>query len=85
MIISDIIPARHVAAEEPRTMRTAIHALAAILTIGIATAAPAEAAMTCLKSRQIDDTKVIDSKTIDFRMKNGTIYRTTTYALAAQV
>jgi len=36
---------------------------------------PAVAAPTCLYTYQIDRTKVVDSQTIDFRMRDGTVYR----------
>ena len=37
--------------------------------------APAEAGPVCLKTYLIDRTKVVDAKTIDFRMRDGTVYR----------
>ena len=49
--------------------------LSLILAVGIATIAPAAAAPTCLYTYQIDRTKVVDSQTIDFRMRDGTVYR----------
>jgi hypothetical protein len=36
---------------------------------------PAFAASVCLRTYLIHDTKVIDSKTIDFHMYDGTVYR----------
>ena len=45
------------------------------LALAIATIAPAVAAPTCLYTYQIDRTKVVDSQTIDFRMRDGTVYR----------
>ena len=38
-------------------------------------AAPVGAAPVCLKTYLIDRTKVVDDKTIDFRMRDGTVYR----------
>lgn len=37
--------------------------------------APASAAPICLTVHLVDSTKVIDSKTLDFRMQNGSVYR----------
>lgn len=55
-------------------LRTA-KSLSLILAAAIATLAPAVAAPTCLYTYQIDHTKVVDSQTIDFRMRDGTVYR----------
>lgn len=55
-------------------MRTT-KSLSLILASAIATIAPAAAAPTCLYTYQIDRTKVVDAKTIDFRMRDGTVYR----------
>ena len=55
-------------------MRTA-KSLSLILAFAIATIAPAAAAPTCLYTYQIDRTKVVDAKTVDFRMRDGTVYR----------
>jgi hypothetical protein len=33
--------------------------------------------MTCLSTRQINSTNVVDAKTIDFKLNNGQIYRNT--------
>ena len=55
-------------------MRTA-KSLSLMLIFAIATIAPAAAAPTCLYTYQIDRTKVVDSQTIDFRMRDGTVYR----------
>ena len=54
----------------------------AILTalIALATAAPAAAATEgsiCLRIREIDQTKVVDAKTILFKMKDGKVWRNT--------
>ncbi len=49
--------------------------LAAILAMALASTTPADAAPICLKTYLINSTKVVDSKTIDFRMTNGTVYR----------
>jgi len=35
----------------------------------------ANAASVCLKTYQIRDTKVVNSRTIDFRMTDGSVYR----------
>jgi len=45
-----------------------------LLVCGDTLIAPASAA-TCLKYRFIDSTKVIDAKTVDFKMKDGRVYR----------
>jgi len=37
--------------------------------------APASAAPVCLKTYFIDRTKVVDAQTIDFRLRDGTVYR----------
>ena len=55
-------------------MRTT-KSLSLMLAFAIATIAPAVAAPTCLYTYQIDRTKVVDAQTIDFRMRNGTVYR----------
>lgn len=39
--------------------------------------ASTSAAPTCLRTNMIRDTKVVDAKTIDFRMTDGTAYRNT--------
>jgi hypothetical protein len=45
------------------------------LVLGVSASLPALAAPTCLNTRLIQNTKLIDAKTIDFRMKNGVVYR----------
>ena len=55
-------------------MRTT-KSLSLMLAVAIATIAPAVAAPTCLYTYQIDRTKVVDAQTIDFRMRDGTVYR----------
>ncbi|HEX4292954.1 MAG TPA: hypothetical protein VHZ29_02365 [Rhizomicrobium sp.] len=54
-----------------------IAALAAVLTIGTSTIAPAVAqpAPICLQTSRIDHTTVVDPRTILFRMKDGKVYR----------
>ncbi|HEV2650573.1 MAG TPA: hypothetical protein VGU69_04885 [Rhizomicrobium sp.] len=60
--------------------------LIAAAAVAIALAAPALAdtggagpekpgGNVCLKTSMIDTTKVIDAKTLDFRMRNGTVWR----------
>ena len=55
-------------------MKTA-KSLSLILALALSSIVPATAAPTCLYTYQIDRTKVIDAKTIDFRMRDGTVYR----------
>lgn len=55
-------------------MRT-IKSLSLVLAFAIAAISPVVAAPTCLYTYQIDRTKVVDAKTIDFRMRDGTVYR----------
>ena len=57
-----------------RTTKSLSLTLAFAIT-AIATIAPAAAAPTCLYTYQIDRTKVVDAKTIDLRMRDGTVYR----------
>ena len=52
-----------------------VKSLSLILAFAISAIVPATAAPTCLYSYQIDRTKVVDAKTIDFRMRDGTVYR----------
>jgi hypothetical protein len=49
-------------------------AAVALLASGSTLIVPASAA-TCLKYRFIDSTKVIDAKTVDFKMRDGRVYR----------
>jgi hypothetical protein len=49
--------------------------LSLVLAFALGAIAPAAAAPTCLYTYQIDRTKVVDAKTIDFRMRDGTVYR----------
>jgi len=49
--------------------------LSLILALALSSIVPATAAPTCLYTYQIDRTKVVDAKTIDFRMRDGTVYR----------
>jgi hypothetical protein len=51
----------------------AARVLAAALVLG--TSGAANAAPTCLRANRIDSTNVVNSKTIDFRMNDGTVYR----------
>jgi hypothetical protein len=51
----------------------AMRALSAALLLGVSGAA--NATPICLSPDRIDSTKVIDAKTIDFRMNDGTVYR----------
>ena len=55
-------------------LRTAKY-LSLTVAFAIATVAPAVAAPTCLYTYLIDRTKVVDAQTIDFRMRDGTVYR----------
>lgn len=51
---------------------------AALLAAGWLLAAPAQAAEICLRAREVDNTvPAPDGKTIDFRMKNGAVWRST--------
>jgi hypothetical protein len=52
-----------------------VKSLSLILAFAISSIVPATAAPTCLYSYKIDRTKVVDAKTIDFRMRDGTVYR----------
>lgn len=52
-----------------------IQCLALVLACAVAAIAPASAGSICLKTYLIDRTTVVDSKTIDFRMRDGTVYR----------
>lgn len=52
-----------------------VKSLSLVLAMAVGMVAPAAAAPTCLYSYQIDRTKVVDAKTIDFRMRDGTVYR----------
>ena len=52
-----------------------VKSLSLVLAFALGMVAPAAAAPTCLYSYQIDRTKVVDAKTIDFRMRDGTVYR----------
>jgi len=70
---SSNVASHHTAPEKPHAVRSAIAVLAAILVFGTTTVA--QASTTCLKSRFINHTKVIDPKTVDFRMRDGTVYR----------
>jgi len=49
--------------------------LSLVLAFAVAAIVPATAAPTCLYTYQIDRTKVVDAKTIDFRMRDGSVYR----------
>ncbi len=49
--------------------------LSLVVALAVAVVTPAAAAPTCLYTYQIDRTKVVDAKTIDFRMRDGTVYR----------
>ncbi len=49
--------------------------LSLILAFAFLPVVPATAAPTCLYTYQIDRTRVVDAKTIDFRMRDGTVYR----------
>jgi hypothetical protein len=51
----------------------AVRGLTAALVLGASGAA--NATPICLSPDRIDSTKVVDSKTIDFRMNDGTVYR----------
>lgn len=55
-------------------MKTA-KSLSLILAFAFLPVVPATAAPTCLYTYQIDRTRVVDAKTIDFRMRDGTVYR----------
>jgi hypothetical protein len=43
----------------------------------VALAAQASAAPVCLRTNLIQNTTIVDAKTIDFRMSDGTVYRNT--------
>ena len=62
-------------AEISPAMRKAAPVIFAVLALGPTMTAPAQAAVTCLRSRDIDSTNVVNSKTVDFRMRNGSVYR----------
>jgi hypothetical protein len=49
--------------------------LAAFAVVAGLVVAPASASPICLKTYLIDRTNVVDPTTIDFRMRDGTIYR----------
>jgi hypothetical protein len=49
--------------------------LGLVCLIAASTLAPATAAPVCLWTYMIDRTKVIDARTLDFRMRNGVVYR----------
>lgn len=49
--------------------------LVVVLTIAASSMTPTDAGPICLKTYLIHSTKVVDSKTIDFRMTDGTVYR----------
>lgn len=52
-----------------------VKSVSLVLALALGVVTPASAAPTCLYTYQIDRTKVVDAKTIDFRMRNGTVYR----------
>ena len=47
------------------------------LVCALALVVPASAETVCLKTYLIDHTTIVDAKTIDFRMRDGTVYRNT--------
>lgn len=49
--------------------------LTAVLAMTLASVTAADATPICLKTHLIHSTKVVNSKTIDFRMSDGTVYR----------
>jgi hypothetical protein len=49
--------------------------LSLVVAFAVAVITPATAAPVCLRTYQIDRTKVVNTQTIDFRMRNGTVYR----------
>jgi hypothetical protein len=49
--------------------------LGAVLAMGAALATPAAAATVCLTPHLIDRTKVVDTRTIDFHMRDGKVWR----------
>lgn len=55
-------------------MRT-IQSLCAALAVISACVAPAAAGPACLNTYFIRETKIVDAKTIDFKMRDGTVYR----------
>lgn len=48
---------------------------AALLAMGAATVTPAAAGSVCLNTFYIQDSHVVDAKTILFKMKDGTVWR----------
>jgi hypothetical protein len=46
-----------------------------LIAVAATSVVPASAAPICLRTYLIDRTKVIDAKTVDFRMRDGTVYR----------
>jgi hypothetical protein len=60
-----------------RLMQRASFAFSTTVALTAGTLCPA-AATTCIKNRLIENTKVIDANTLDFHMKDGTIYRSFT-------
>ena len=55
-------------------MRT-IQSLGVVFALIAASVMPAVAAPVCLKTYLIDSTKVVDAKTLDFKMTDGRVYR----------
>lgn len=51
--------------------------MAALLAVGMTSVTPVMAAPVCLNTFYIDSSHVVDSKTIIFRMKDGTQWRNT--------
>jgi hypothetical protein len=49
--------------------------IAMALALSASVATPAMAAPVCLTTYLIDSTKIVDAKTILFKMKNGTVWR----------
>jgi hypothetical protein len=49
--------------------------LSLALALFVVVGGPAAGAPTCLRTSLIDRTKVVDDKTLDFRMKDGSVYR----------
>jgi hypothetical protein len=67
------VPSPHVPFVEVHLKTT--KSLPLVLALAFSSVVPATAAPTCLYTYQIDRTRVVDQKTIDFRMRDGTVYR----------
>lgn len=68
------VPQSGLASRQEVELRT-IQSLGAVFALIAASVMPAVAAPVCLKTYLIDSTKVVDAKTLDFKMTDGTVYR----------